>query len=188
MLFFHGAGAGCDSAFMQTVAMHWAQLGAFVVRPDFPYWERIRETGKRCPPNSQAQLQQFTREVIQQYPCDNLILAGKSMGSRVATAMADELRAKAVVAMGFPFQPPGKAGKDRSAELQLSHCPGWIAQGRRDPFARNVNTEKLPANWQLQWYEAGDHSLQPSKRSGISDDQYWRRVAEHSYQFMREQC
>ncbi|MHB8339748.1 MAG: alpha/beta family hydrolase, partial [Mycobacteriales bacterium] len=64
-----------------------------------------------------------------------LVLAGRSSGARVACRTATTLRPCAVLALGFPYQPPG-GGSHRGAELAAAGraCPVLVVQGDRDPF------------------------------------------------------
>lgn len=138
IVFLHGSGGGPDTAFMDFFAEQGIALGAELVRPDFPYWEKVRETGKPRPPNKMQALVDAIDELLIELQQDNkpLVLMGKSLGSRVMLRLADKSGAKAVIALGFPFHPPQKPEKSRLEELEMTQAPGLILQGTRDPFSK----------------------------------------------------
>ncbi len=63
-LFAHGAGAPMDTPFMKRVAEGVSASGVRVVRFEFPYMQRRRESGKRGAPDPQAVLMKSFREMI----------------------------------------------------------------------------------------------------------------------------
>ena len=64
VLLAHGAGASMDSPFMAAIAGGLAQLGWRVVRFEFPYMARMRETGRRQGPDRMPVLQEAFREQV----------------------------------------------------------------------------------------------------------------------------
>src|SRR6185369_14952429 len=60
----HGAGAPMDSGFMNVVARGLAARGLRVVRFEFPYMARRRESGKRGAPDRTPVLEQTWLDVI----------------------------------------------------------------------------------------------------------------------------
>jgi predicted alpha/beta-hydrolase family hydrolase len=159
----HGAGAGMDHPFLATVARGLAAHGFRVVRFDFPY----RTAGKRAPDRMPV-LQAALREVVASCGPGKVVLAGKSMGGRVATMLADELAVRAVVVFGYPFHPPGEPTKLRTAHLADLRTPTLILQGERDEFGTRdeVAGYTLAKTITVQWFADGDHSLVPRKASG----------------------
>ncbi len=61
----HGAGAGMDTEFMNLVAAGIADAGFGVVRFEFPYMTKRRETGQKRPPDREPILREAWHEVIQ---------------------------------------------------------------------------------------------------------------------------
>ena len=161
----HGAGAGMDHPFLATVARGLADHGFRVVRFDFPY----RTAGKRAPDRMPV-LQAAMREVVASCAAGPIVLAGKSMGGRVATMLADELAVPAVVVFGYPFHPPDEPTKLRTAHLAALRTPTLILQGERDEFGTRDEVAGYPLakTITVQWFADGDHSLEPRKRSGHS--------------------
>jgi predicted alpha/beta-hydrolase family hydrolase len=168
LLLAHGAGAGMDHEWMATVARGLAERGLRVVRFEFPYMHARRE-GRRPGPDRMPKLLACYREVFdaQQGP---VILAGKSMGGRAATMLADDVPCAGVVAFGYPFHPPGKPDNLRTAHLETMRTPTLIVQGERDPFGTRdeVGGYDLSAQIRLRWIDDGDHSLKPRKKSGFT--------------------
>jgi hypothetical protein len=105
---------------------------------------RMRETGRRHGPDRLPRLQEAFREQVRlervRHPPRTLILAGKSMGGRVASLLVDELAATAgvgaCVCFGYPFHPPGKPQQLRTNHLVGLSTPCLIVQGEKDPFGK----------------------------------------------------
>lgn len=177
VVFAHGAGAGLQSDFMQYLALGLALNDIEVVRFNFPYWQKFMDTGVRRPPNRMPELEHCMRTVVGQFNDDKpLILMGKSMGSRLAFRLADELNARCAIALGFPFHPVGKPDTLRLADLANNCTRNLIIQGTRDNLGKpdEVSSYKLPNNVAVKWIDGGDHSLEPTKRSGYTREQLWQ--------------
>lgn len=194
IVFLHGSGGGPDTAFMDFFAEQSIALGAEVVRPDFPYWEKVRETGKPRPPNKMQALVDAIDELLNELQQDNkpLVLMGKSLGSRVMLRLADKYGAKAVIALGFPFHPPQKPEKSRHEELKMTQAPGLILQGTRDPFSKPLlkraeqgQCVELPHNWQLQWLEGADHGFAATKAKAANTSKLWEQAADGIKEFIQ---
>ncbi|MCC7396169.1 MAG: alpha/beta fold hydrolase [Planctomycetes bacterium] len=159
----HGAGSGMRHEFLQAVAAGFAAAGLAVVRFEFAY----RAAGHRRP-DPMPQLLQRLRETVALAAPRRLVLAGKSMGGRVATMLADELGAASTVVFGYPFHPPKQPAKVRTAHLATLRTPTLILQGERDPFGTPADVAGycLPPSITVRWFADGDHSLVPRQRSG----------------------
>ncbi|MCA8966761.1 MAG: alpha/beta fold hydrolase [Planctomycetes bacterium] len=165
----HGAGAGMEHPFLAAVAAGLADAGLRVVRFEFPY-QRDSRAGHRRAPDRLPVLRDCMREVVASCGPGRVVLMGKSMGGRVATTLADELGAAAVVVFGYPFHPPRKPEQLRTAHLEALRTPTLILQGARDPFGTRAEVDAYPlsAAITVRWFADGDHSLAPRKRSGHS--------------------
>jgi predicted alpha/beta-hydrolase family hydrolase len=167
-LFAHGAGAPMDSPFMNNVARGLADRGVEVVRFEFPYM-RARRRGERRPPDREATLLATWREAIESHRDERpLFIGGKSMGGRFATMIADEAEIDGVVCFGYPFHPPGKSEKTRTAHLASLKTPTLIVQGTRDALGNReeVASYQLSPSISFAWIEGGDHSLSRGKKDG----------------------
>jgi uncharacterized protein len=171
-LFAHGAGAAMDSPFMQRVAEGVAASGVRVIRFEFPYMQRRRETGKGGAPDPPRVLMQSFRDAIAEAGASSgLVIGGKSMGGRIASTVADDAKVRGVVCLGYPFHPPGKLEKTRTGHLENIRTPTLILQGTRDSFGspEEVSGYKLSNAIRIEWLEDGDHSFKPRVRSGRTE-------------------
>ena len=171
----HGAGGPMDSPFMNRVASGVAALGARVVRFEFPYMARRREgSGGRGAPDRPAVLEARWKEVVAELGGGpRVFIGGKSMGGRIASMVADEVSARGLVCLGYPFHPPGAPAKLRTAHLENLETPTLILQGSRDAFG---SREEIPAYRvspavAVHYLEGGDHSFKPPARSGRTEAQ-----------------
>lgn len=196
VLLAHGAGAPMDSPFLEVLATDLAQRGWRVVRFEFPYMARARQRQRRQAPDRMPVLQEAFRRQVQvqrsRAPNQPLVLAGKSMGGRVASLLVDELAAtqavRACLCFGFPFHPPGRPLQGRADHLAGLHTPTLILQGERDSFGRREELSELtfsPAV-QLVWIADGDHSFRPGRRSGHSEACNLRAAVDASDAFLRQ--
>ncbi|WFC62261.1 alpha/beta fold hydrolase [Pseudomonas sp. REST10] len=177
LILAHGAGAAMDSPFMQRMAQGLAARGVRVVRFEFAYMAQRRVDGRKRPPNPQAQLLQQWRDVharVRQLVAGPLAIGGKSMGGRMASLLADELGAAALVCLGYPFYAAGKPEKPRVAHLAELRTPTLIVQGERDALGNReaVAAYALSSAIDLHWLAAADHDLKPLKASGYTHEQH----------------
>lgn len=190
LLLAHGAGAGMDQPFLLHIAQGLAQHGITVVRFEFAYMAARRE-GRRLPPERLPALEaRFTEAVAAVKTKKPLLLAGKSMGGRIATRVADVLKVRGVLAYGYPFHPPQKPSQTHHRVEHLSHLatPCLIVQGTRDPFGTpsEVAAYPLAPTLRVHWLEDGDHSLVPRKQSGHTSAAHMREAIEVSAQFVTQ--
>ncbi len=184
----HGAGAGIETPFVQAFAQGLAAQNLRVGRFEFPYMTKVRETGRRRPPDRQAILLQAWEEVIDGLETRPLVVGGKSLGGRIASMLADEKRVNGLICLGYPFHPPGKPDRLRTQHLLSLKTPTLICQGSRDPFgtAEEVPRYGLPPSIRLHWLEDGDHSFKPRKRSGRTSEQNWQEAIQATVNFIND--
>ena len=183
----HGAGAPMDSPFMDAIAEGVAGAGVRVVRFEFPYMA-ARRAGKKTGPDREAVLRRCWMDVIALLGGGaKLVIGGKSLGGRIASLLADEVRARGLVCLGYPFHPPGQPDKLRTEQLLKLKTPALIVQGERDPFGPWVEVEamKLSPTVHLQWISAGDHSFKSPARAGRSEAQNLAEAAAAVVKFLR---
>jgi predicted alpha/beta-hydrolase family hydrolase len=166
-LFAPGAGASSRSPWMQG----WAKLlrtKGDVVLMDYSYTEERRRAPDRLPKLITAHRAAWDR-VKAKHPRRRIILIGKSMGSRVGCHLALEVKAHALVCLGYPLAGGGDRTKLRDEVLRALTTPILFITGTRDPLcpldllAQVRASMKAPS--QLEGVEGGDHSLHVSKRS-----------------------
>ena len=186
-IFAHGAGAGMDHEFMQSVAKGLAFKGIRVVRFNFPYMIKRAEDGKRRPPDRAPKLLEAYQEIIEQTDADKLVIGGKSMGGRMASHLAELDKVAAMACLGFPFHPPGKPENYKGEHLASLQKPCLILQGERDTFGKR---EEFPAfnlsdSVSVEFIPDGDHSFKPRKSSGHTEQQNIALAVEKLAKFIK---
>ena len=184
----HGAGAPMDHPWMDRVCTLIAEQGVRTVRFEFPYMAVRRISGKRPGPNPARVLEATWREVIGELGTEGLVIGGKSMGGRIASMVAEEAGVAGVVCFGYPFHPPGRPEKMRTAHLEAIQTPVLIVQGERDTFGRpeEVAGYDLSEQVRLHWMADGDHSLKPRKASGRTEGENLAEAAVEAARFVTE--
>lgn len=167
-----------DSAFMTNVAEGLGDRGIRVIRFEFPYMAARRVDGrKRPPPKAETMMACFADLVRGLDAPGAVFIGGKSMGGRIASLIVDELfevgEAAGLVCLGYPFHPPGKPERLRTAHLETLKAPALICQGERDLFgtAEDVAAYALSGTITLEWLSDGNHDLAPRKASGRTVEQ-----------------
>ncbi|KAG6788231.1 hypothetical protein POTOM_004288 [Populus tomentosa] len=181
VVFAHGAGAPSSSDWM----LRWKEMlknaldAVEVVTFDYPY---IAGAKKRAPPKAEK-LVEFHKDIVkkttEKYPAHPLILAGKSMGSRVSCMVAAEvdIDASAVICLGYPLKAMGGAVRDETL-LQLT-VPVMFVQGSKDGLCPLEKLEavckKMKSHNELHVINGGDHSFKIGKKhlqtKGSTQDQ-----------------
>jgi predicted alpha/beta-hydrolase family hydrolase len=183
----HGAGGGMETPFLNVVARAIGARGIRVVRFEFPYMAARRTGQKRGAPDRQPVLLQAWRDVVEELGGGAaLVIGGKSLGGRMATMVADELRVRGVVCLGYPFHPPGQPERLRTAHLETLATPTLIVQGTRDPFGtrEEVARYRISPNIRIEWLEGGDHSFKPRKETGYTEREHLGHAAGLTAEFM----
>jgi hypothetical protein len=185
----HGAGAPMDSPWMNVVAAGLASRGVRVARFEFPYMRQRREEGRKGAPDREPALRAAWGEAIAELGGgERLAIGGKSLGGRIASLVADEVRARGLVCLGYPFHPPGRPERTRTAHLAGLATPALVVQGTRDPFGspEDVGGYALSPRIRVVWIEDGDHDLRPRARSGRSAEQNLREALEAVAAFLTD--
>ena len=183
----HGAGAGMESDFMVAMAQGLCEQGVPVVRFEFPYMAQRRGGGSQRPPDKMPVLEAAFEAVLQPYG-SRCVVAGKSLGGRVASRLLARQMGVAAIALGYPFHPPAKPDQLRNDHWPAIQRPWLIVQGSRDPFGtrEEVACYDLPASANLHWLEDGDHDFKPRKRSGFTQAQHWQVAVSAMAGFVKE--
>ena len=102
------------------------------------------------------------------------------MGGRIASMVADDLGVRGLVCLGYPFHPPGRPEKLRTAHLEGLQTPTLIVQGERDSFGKPDEVRMYPLSKTIRvvWVPDGDHSLKPRKRSGHTEEENLETAAD----------
>jgi hypothetical protein len=183
----HGAGAPMDSMFMTVFSERLAAKGFRVIRFEFPYMIKRRDTGKKTPPDRAIVLIKKWYEIIAMFGAKNIVIGGKSMGGRIASMVADEAQVRGLVCLGYPFHGIGKSiNSERIDHLENLQTPSIFCQGTRDVLGnkKDVKNCNLSKAIQLHWLEDGDHSFKPRKASGLTEIGNWQNASEAIIKFL----
>ncbi|GLU05953.1 hypothetical protein SLE2022_230250 [Rubroshorea leprosula] len=170
VVFAHGAGAPSSSDWM----IRWKDMlkkalsAVEVVTFDYPY---LSGGKKRAPPKAESLVDfhlDIVKKAVSEYPGHPLILAGKSMGSRVSCMVAgrEDISASVVICLGYPLK--GVNGAIRDETLLQLQVPVMFVQGNKDglcPLEKlEVVRRKMTATSELHVVDGGDHSFKVSKK------------------------
>ena len=180
----HGAGAGMRHAFMEALTEELARVGVATLRYQFPYMEERRKVPDR-PAVLMATVAAAVREAREAAPDLPLLAGGKSMGGRMTSqATAEGLLegVRGLVFFGFPLHPPKQPGVKRAEHLAKVNVPMLFLQGTRDELADlkllKPICKELGKRATLHVIDTGDHSFHVLKKSGRSDEEVLRELAE----------
>ena len=180
----HGAGAGMRHPFMEKLAAELASVGVATLRYEFPYMEQRKSRQDAAPVLHErvAAAAEVARQAAPELP---LLAGGKSFGGRMTSQAAAEgvlLGVKGIVFFGFPLHPPNRPGTSRADHLAKVSAPMLFLQGTRDEFApldllRPIG-ESLGSRTTLHVIDGADHGFHVLKRSGRTDDDVLRELAQ----------
>jgi predicted alpha/beta-hydrolase family hydrolase len=179
-----------DSDWMNDITARLVAQGVNVLRFEFPYMAQRRVDGSKRPPNPMPRLLECWREVyaqVRRHVTGPLAIGGKSMGGRVASMLADELGADALVCLGYPIYAVGKPEKPRVEHLAALKTRTLIVQGERDALGSREAVEgyTLSPSIEVFWLVAGDHDLKPLKASGFTHEQHLAAAASRVAAFLQ---
>jgi len=178
ILLAHGAGSSMDSPFMASVAGGLCRRGFAVLRFNYPYRERALREKRRRPPDKAEILEhahsRALRALEERVGDRRILLAGKSLGGRMATHLAAKGEsAAALVLLGYPLHPPGKPERIRCEHFPAIAQPALFLQGTRDKLCRldllQTALERYAGTATLELIEDADHGFHVRKSSGRSD-------------------
>ena len=180
----HGAGAGMHHPFMEMLAGELDSAGVATFRYQFPYMEERRRIPD-SPAVLTAAVVAAVRAAAEAAPGLPLLAGGKSMGGRMTSQAAAEhplAGVRGLVFFGFPLHPPNRPGTKRADHLARVTMPMLFLQGTRDTLADlkllRPLCAKLGSRATLHIIETADHSFHGLKRSGRSDAEVLRELAE----------
>ncbi len=177
ILFAHGAGVPSSSDWMRAWAERLRTVGP-VVTFDYPY----ARAGKKAPDRFEVLLEAH-REALAEARAGHdgpVVLAGKSMGSRIGLHLAVEEDVDAAICFGYPLVLRGRSGtKLRDEVLVQQRQPVLFIEGTRDPLCPLATLgevrDRMTAPNALHVVESGDHSLRITKtfaaQVGTSQDE-----------------
>src|ERR1700732_5275615 len=180
----HGAGAGMSHPFLASLAAELVAAGVATLRYQFPYMEQ-RRGSPDSPAIATATVAAAARAAWEPAPGLPLFARGKSLGGRMTSQAAAEgllSGVRGLVFVGFPLHPPNKPGTKRAEHLKQVTVPMLFLQGTRAPLADltllKPICEDLGSRATLHIIEAADHSFHMLKKSGKTDAQALRELAQ----------
>lgn len=191
-VFAHGAGAGMRHAFMQSLSEMLYAVGVGTLRYQFPY---MQQGGRR--PDPPGLLEATVRAAIaighELAAGATLVAGGKSMGGRMtsqALAKQQDARVAGIVFVGFPLHQPNRPAMARAEHLASVQVPMLFLQGTRDTLAdidliRQVHAG-IADRATLHIIDGADHSFSVLKRSGRTNEEVQRELAQVVSSWVRE--
>jgi uncharacterized protein len=180
----HGAGAGMTHPWLEAMAADLAERGIATLRFQFPYMER--GSRRPDPPSvAQAAVRAAVTEAARLLPGLPLVAGGRSFGGRMASQAQAQSPLPGVVGLaflGFPLHPAKRPSRTRAEHLFSVRVPMLFLQGARDDLAdlhllRHVCGE-LGGHAELRLFEDADHSFHVPARSGRTDAEVRRQIAD----------
>ena len=169
----HGAGAGMDHPFMETLASRLADRSIATFRFNFPFMQN-----KKGRPDSPAVAHETIKAAIEKahqlFPQLSLFVAGKSFGGRMSSqylAKGDDDLIKGIIFYGFPLHQPGKPSIERAEHLKQVKVPMLFLQGTRDALANLEMMEAVSKSLRkarLVKLDGADHSFKAGKKDTMS--------------------
>jgi uncharacterized protein len=169
----HGAGAGMEHSFMETLADSLAKAGIATLRSNFPFAEQ-----RKGRPDSPAIAHMTIAAAIESARALNpqlpLFVSGKSFGGRMSSqwlAAHPDPSVKGIIFYGFPLHPSGKPSTERAGHLKDLRIPMLFLQGSKDalatwPLIKTVCESLRKAT--LVKLEGADHSFKAGKSDVMS--------------------
>lgn len=158
-------GAGSDRHQSTLVAIEAAVAPLSVTRVDFPY----RRQGRRVPDRAPTLIASLVADAGSfvagtHIRANRLALGGRSMGGRMASmAVAEGLRAAALVLVAYPLHPPARPERLRVEHLAAIDVACLFVSGTRDPFGSpeelEAATSTITGPVTHHWIEGGRHEL-----------------------------
>lgn len=189
ILLAHGAGAPQRHPFMTGMRRRLAGLGLTVMTFDYPYAAEGRKAPDR--PAVLLDCHRAALDRLRDY-ADRVVLAGKSMGGRLASELAATSPAglAGLVVYGYPLVSPSSPEPRDTSHLARVAAPMLFLSGDRDrlaplPVLRQV--ERAHRSLTLVVIEGADHSFRVPKSSGLDVDGVLDRLAADTGRWLEAQ-
>src|SRR3982751_5955656 len=115
----HGAGAGMDHSFMETLADSLSKAGMATLRFNFPFAEN-KKFRPDSPPVAHATIEAAIKKARELNPKLPLFVSGKSFGGRMSSQYLSahpDSSVKGIIFYGFPLHPSVKPSIERADHL-----------------------------------------------------------------------
>jgi uncharacterized protein len=164
----HGAGAGMDHSFMETLADALSKVGIATLRFNFPFAEH-KKGRPDSPPIAHMTIEAAITKARELNPKLPLFVSGKSFGGRMSSqflAAHPDNSVDGIIFYGFPLHPSGKPSTERADHLKTLKIPMLFLQGTKDTLAsvELITTVcKSLRKATLVKFEGADHSFKAGK-------------------------
>ncbi len=157
----HGQANDLDHDLLKAFGKGLAERGYACLRFNFPY----REVGKKSPDDVETLMKSYRAardELVRRMGDATIILAGKSLGARIASYVAESDGARGLIFLGYAIHRPGAEPENYDHLLKIE-APMLFYAGTRDPFCDVEKLERIlekrehPSS--LQVVEGGNHSF-----------------------------
>lgn len=182
----HGAGVGQDHPGITTIRDGLAAAGFPVLTFNYPYMDAGR--GGPDPASRLLAVHRAATAWFREHVTDRMVLAGRSMGGRMASMLAAEGEpCDALILYAYPLHPAGKPDRLRVDHLERITVPMLFFVGTRDRLAlpelvdRHLRT--LPNATVVDIPDA-DHSFKVPKRTGRTWDDVMEEVVARSVEWL----
>jgi predicted alpha/beta-hydrolase family hydrolase len=189
----HGAGNDMHAPLLVQFTEGLGRAGFLGLRFNFPYMEK----GRKAPDSAEKLIRtwQAAFEFVRDHPefgTPHIVAAGKSMGGRIASQMAadGQLKAKALVFLGYPLHPPGRKDQLRDAHLYRIEVPMLFFAGTRDTLCDlellKPVVARLKAPAVLEVVDGGDHSFVLPKSARLSEEEVYSDITKQTIAWLRQ--
>lgn len=186
VLLAHGAGAGQDHPWMTTVADGLVDAGLSVLTFNYRYSEAGRKSPDRLP--TLLAVHRAAADALAER-CEQVVLAGKSMGGRVGSHLAGDegWPAAGLVYYGYPLVALGKGEPRPTDHLERIEAPQLFFAGTRDRLGPPELIEKVASGLpdaKVIVVDDGDHSFKVPKRAGKANDEVLGEIVDDTMRWM----
>lgn len=189
----HGAGNDMHTPLLVRFTEGLGRAGFLGLRFNFPYMEK----GRKAPDPAEKLIRtwQAAFEFVRDHPefgTPHIVAAGKSMGGRIASQMAadGQLKAEALVFLGYPLHPPGRKDQLRDAHLYRIEVPMLFFAGTRDTLCDLALLKpvvaRLKAPAVLEVVDGGDHSFVLPKSARVSEEEVYSDITKRTIAWLRQ--
>jgi predicted alpha/beta-hydrolase family hydrolase len=195
ILLAHGSGIDMEHPWMELAAAALVARGFAVMRFRYAYMQRAHELGRVQPPDRAPKLEAVHEaaltELRRRLEPRRVLLAGKSLGARVATLIAAKgAPAHGLVLYGYPLHPPRKPEQLRVEHFPMLVQPALFLLGTRDEFStpeelRHALT-RYAGRCTVEVVEGADHGFEVPKAARQPLEVTLQRLAERVDLWERE--
>lgn len=186
VLLAHGAGAGQDHPGVAGLRDRLAGAGITTLTFNYPY----AEAGKRRPDRTPILLacHRAVLDWLQERTGEPVVMAGRSMGGRMATYLAAEgAPCRGLVLYAYPLHPAGKPERLRADHLPSVPVPMLFFTGSRDSMARldlvDRHLRPLPQAT-VEIIDDADHWFRVPKRTGRTFEEVLDGIAARTVEWL----